>query len=97
MGEPEVSNFQHKNWEIIMNENWKEIQSKPEFHNVTLACDENQLNAHKVVLASSSPVFHKLLTRTFHQHPLVCLPGVSYPVLNSIMEFLWELRNTKFS
>ena len=36
---------------------WKEFQSEKEFFDVTLACDDKQIKAHQIILASSSPIF----------------------------------------
>ena len=48
-----------------------ELRQDKEFTDVTLACEDGQqLEAHKVVLASSSPVFQDILKRTKHSHPL---------------------------
>ena len=42
------------------------------FTDVTLACEDGQqVEAHKVILAASSPFFQRLLER--HKHPLFLL------------------------
>ena len=42
------------------------------FTDVTLACvDGKQLEAHKVILAASSPFFQNLLRKNKHAHPIV--------------------------
>ena len=42
------------------------------FTDVTLACEDGQqVEAHKVILAASSPFFQKLLGRNKHPHPLM--------------------------
>ena len=48
------------------------------FTDVTLACEDGeQVEAHKVILASSSPFFQKLLERNKHPHPLVYMKGLN--------------------
>ena len=43
-----------------------------DFNNVTLVCqDGQQVEAHKVILAASSPFFQNLLRRNKHPHPMV--------------------------
>ena len=48
-----------------------------EFADVTLACEDGQqVEAHKVILATSSPFFKKLLERNKHPHPLIYMRGM---------------------
>ena len=55
-----------------INEAFKELRYGTEFADVTLACEDGQqIEAHKVVLSSSSPFFGKLLKKKKHPHPLV--------------------------
>ena len=47
------------------------LRNDKEFSDVTLACEEGtQVEAHKVILASSSPFFMEILKRNKHPHPL---------------------------
>ena len=58
---------------------------------VTLACDDGQLmEAHRVILAASSPFFQKLLARNKHPHPLIYMRGMKSDDLLSIVEFLYR-------
>ena len=60
------------------------------FADVTLACEDGQqVEAHKVVLASSSPFFQKLLGRSKHPHPLVYMRGLKLDDLYAILDFLY--------
>ena len=57
----------------------RELRNDKDFFDVTLACDDEQIQAHKVILSASSPFFKSILRRNPHQHPLL------YPnVLNSM-------------
>lgn len=61
------------------------------FSDVTLACgDGNQMEAHKVVLAASSPFFQNLLGRNPHPHPMVYMRGVKSENLEAILDFLYS-------
>ena len=53
------------------------LRDDKEFADVILACEDGQqIEAHKVILAASSPVFEKILRATkLHPHPLVYLRG----------------------
>ena len=57
---------------------------------MTLACEDGeQVEAHKVILAASSPFFQKLLQRNNHPHPLVFMKGVNARELAGIVDFLY--------
>ena len=48
------------------------LREDNDFTDVTLACEDGQqVEAHKVILAASSPFFQKLLGRNKHPRPLI--------------------------
>ena len=48
------------------------LREDAEFADVTLACEDGQqIEAHKVILAASSPFFQNLLNRNRHPQPLI--------------------------
>ena len=60
------------------------------FTDVTLACEDGQqVEAHKVVLASSSPTFQRLLEQNKHSHPLIYMRGMKSKDLVAIVNFLY--------
>ena len=69
---------------------FRELREDQEFSDVTLACEDGQqIEAHKVVLASSSPFFKELLKKTKHPHPLLYMRGIRSEDLMAIMDFLY--------
>ena len=61
-----------------------------DFSDLTLVCAGNrQVQAHKVILGSSSPFFKSVLMRNPHQHPLLYLKGVQYEDLQAILRFIY--------
>ena len=57
---------------------------------VTLVCENGQqMETHKVVLASSSPFFEKILQKSKHPHPLIYLRGFQSKDFASILDFLY--------
>ena len=61
-----------------------------QFADVTLACDDGQqVDAHKVILASSSPFFLDILTRNKHPHTLIYMRGMKSEDLVAIVDFLY--------
>ena len=57
---------------------------------MTLACEDGQhVDAHKVILSSSSPFFKNLLKRNKHSHPLIYMRGLKYVDLLAVIDFLY--------
>ena len=52
--------------------------------------DGQQVEAHKAILAVSSPTFQKLLTRNKHPHPLIYLRGIKAHDLIAILDFCYR-------
>ena len=62
-----------------------------DFSDVTLASEDgHQVEAHKVILASSSPFFQKLLKQNKHTHPLIYMRGIKSEELDAILDFLYH-------
>ena len=61
-----------------------------DFSDVTLACEDGQqVEAHKVILAVSSPFFQSLLKKNRHPNPLIYMRGVKSEDLRAIIDFLY--------
>ena len=65
----------------------KDIRDARDFFDVTLVCEEEQLQAHKVIISACSPFFRNILQRNPHQHPLVYLKVFYY---ERVMGFCWN-------
>ena len=66
------------------------LRKDKEFADVTLACEDGQhMEAHKVILAASSPFFNNLLKRKRHPHPLIYLKGAKFEDLHAMVDFLY--------
>ena len=50
------------------------LRKSPDFADVTLACEE--IEAHKIIPAASSPFFQAILKKNKHTHPLIYLRGM---------------------
>ena len=69
---------------------FRSLREDGEFTDVTLACEDGQqVEAHKVVLSSSSPFFMELLKKTKHPHPFIYMRGLRSDDLVAIMDFLY--------
>jgi len=66
------------------------LREDREFADVTLFCEDGQqVDAHKVILASSSPFFQNLLRRNKHPHPLIYMRGMTSKNLLAMIDFLY--------
>jgi len=69
---------------------FRELREDKDFFDVTLACDDQQLQAHKVILSACSPFFRTILKRNPHAHPLLYLKGVKYVDLVAVLNFMYH-------
>ena len=69
---------------------FRELKDDEDFFDVTLACDSNQIRAHKVILSACSPFFKSVLKKNPHQHPLLYLKGVKYEDITSVLNFIYH-------
>jgi len=69
---------------------FRELRDDKDFFDVTLACEDEQISAHKVILSACSPFFRNTLRRNPHQHPLLYLKGVKYTDLQSVLNFMYH-------
>ena len=68
----------------------RELRDDKDFFDVTLACDDEQIQAHKVILSASSPFFKSILRRNTHQHPLLYLKGIDISQLQYVLNFMYH-------
>jgi len=69
---------------------FNDIREEKDFFDVTLVCENNQVQAHKVIIAACSPFFKTILRRNPHQHPLLYMKGVLYDDLVSVLNFMYK-------
>ena len=66
------------------------LRDDQDFADITLACEDGQkIEAHKVILAASSPVLQNLLNLNKHPHPLIYMRGMKSEDLSAIIDFLY--------
>ena len=69
---------------------FQELRHAEDFFDVTLACEDEQIQAHKVILSACSPFFRSILRRNKHQHPLLYLKGVKHTDLVAVLDFMYQ-------
>merc|ERR1712179_717030 len=77
-------------FESNINIAFRELRGDKDFFDVTLACDDEQIQAHKMILSACSPFFRTILRRNPHTHPLLYLKGVKYADLHSVLNFMYH-------
>ena len=70
---------------------FKKLRKTENFYDVTIVSDDQQqVSAHKVVLASSSEYFKNILTSNTHSHPMLCLSGVNAGDIKNMLDFMYN-------
>ena len=82
--------LQWNDFQTNVNTAFRNLREDNDFNDVTLACEDGtQVEAHKIVLAASSPVFQNLLRRNKHNHPLIFMRGMKSHDLLAMVDFLY--------
>ena len=63
---------------------FRDLRDERDFFDITLACEDSQIQAHKVILSACSPFFRAVLKQNPHAHPLIYLRGIKYSDLGAI-------------
>jgi len=77
------------NFETNISCAFKDIREEKQFFDITIACEDEQIQAHKVILSACSPFFKNVLYRNHHQHPLLYLKGVSFRDMEAVITFMY--------
>ena len=67
-----------------------ELRVDNDFTDVTLACEDQSVKAHKVILSACSPFFKKLLKTHPHPQPLVYMRGIKSSELVAVVDFIYR-------
>ena len=98
MGANENFCLRWNDFETNVSSAFRDLRNESDFFDVTLACDDNPnrtLQAHKVILASCSSFFKKMLRRMAlaspgNANPLIYLRGVRMVDLESVLDFMYH-------
>ena len=71
---------------------FQDLRKENDFFDVTLACKDGQLEAHKVILSSCSTFFKEILKKNKHTHPLIYMKDVKLSQLQAIADFMYQGR-----
>ena len=65
------------------------LRRDPDFTDVTLACEDGEVEAHKVILSSCSPIFARLLKKNKH-HQLIFMRGLKMSQVLALMDYIYQ-------
>ena len=66
---------------------FQELREGKELFDVTLACKDGKLEAHKVILSSCSPVLKDIIKDNV---PLIYINDVKIPQLRAVLDFMYQ-------
>jgi len=70
---------------------FKDIRLDHDLFDVTLVSDDNEeIEAHKLILSACSSFFKTILKRRKHQHPLIYIKGTNSSELSAILDFMYQ-------
>jgi len=83
-------NLNWNSYEANLGASLKELREGNDFFDVTLACEGEQIQCHKLILSACSPVMLRILRHNLHPHPLIYLKGVKFKHLLSVLDFMYD-------
>ena len=73
----------------LAQESFADLRNDTDFADVTLACEDQSIKAHKVILSACSPFFKKMLKIHPHPQPLIYMRGIKSSTLTAIVDFVY--------
>ena len=84
------NSLQWNDFKEIVNSAFGKLRCDEEFTDVTLVCEAGQqMDAHKVILVSSSPFIEKLFQKSNYPHSVIYLRGFQSRDFASILDLLY--------
>ena len=82
--------LQWNDFQNNLNTAFRNLREDNYFNDVTLVCEDGtQIEVHKVVLSTSSPMLQNMLRRNKHTHPLTYMRGMKSHDLMAIVDFFY--------
>lgn len=68
----------------------EDLKNDESFVDVTLSCDGETIQGHKVILSACSPYFKKILKDNPCRHPVLILNDIELEVLDALMTYMYN-------
>jgi len=73
------------------NSAFKDLRSEQDLFDVTLVSDDDEeIEAHRVILSACSPFFKNIFKRRKHQHSLIYIKGSKMTELSAVLDFIYH-------
>ena len=72
-----------------LNKVFSDLRRDEHFCDLTIACEDLQFQAHKVVLSAGSQFFKSILKKHCHPYPLIYLTGVKAHDMKLLLDFMY--------
>jgi len=69
---------------------WKDLQVENNFYDITLACENKKILAHKVIITSFSPKIKSIIKLNQNPNPLLYFVNVKYKDLQNLIDFMYQ-------
>jgi len=69
---------------------FSKLRRDEHFCDVTIACEDVQFQAHKLVLAACSSLFNGILKKHSHPYPFIYLGGIKACDMNLLLDFMYS-------
>ena len=96
MGSGEKFCVRWNDFEANISSAFRDLKEEKDFSDVTLVCADQQFEAHKVILAASSPFFKRVLRKAQHSHPLIYMKGVKFSDLEAVLSRVSQKNTFEF-
>ena len=88
----EKFNLKWNDYQNNVSKSFRLLRYKDDFCDVTLVGDDfKQVTAHKVILASCSEYFNKILkNNSRHSHPVLCMDGIDFKDIQNVLDYIYN-------
>ena len=70
---------------------YHDLRVEPDFSDVTLVCEEDQqIEAHRIILTACSPFFNTVLKRNLSSHPMIYMRGIRTKDMVAVVDFIYH-------
>ncbi|XP_066255821.1 uncharacterized protein [Euwallacea similis] len=92
MGTPQPQQFcvRWNSYQSNLQNAFPKLLTSEHFVDVTLACENEMLKCHKVVLSACSTYFEKLLLDNPCQHPIIFMKDMKFQEMQSLVDFMYK-------